>query len=140
MITVIFFIDVGVTEISTKTGSMRHAGTNDAVSIKICDGKEICCTTFLDTSGHDDHEKGHVDVFADPEDLASCISTRMNMKGGLTATLEKDGSDGWYAEWAQITLARGYAFTCTFGIWLDNDNGHTRSESAQCTQGMKFIK
>ena len=110
---------------------MNSASTDDAVSMTVCDSQH-CCTAVLNNAG-DDRKKGHVDMYADPAILGTCLTTRM--RGQLTATLTKEKSDGWYVDWAQIRLARGYSFTCMFNNWLDDNSGYTTSMTVSCNEG-----
>ena len=71
---------------------MSSAGTDDGVNMTVCDAANNCCTSVLDNPG-DDWKKGAVDTFSDQTTLGDCSS--MRLKGQLTATLSKDGSDGW---------------------------------------------
>ena len=79
-----------------------------------------CCTAVLncDDKSINDHKRGQVDMYAESSILGLCLTTRM--KGQLTATLKKDGSDAWYVDWAQIRLTRGNSFTCMFNNVLEN--------------------
>ena len=125
-----FVLDVGVTEISVKTGSMKWADTDDKVSITICDASENCCTTPLNKPGND-RVKGAVDVYTNPDNLGACSGVAMN-KGDLTVTLAKERSDGWYVDWAEIKLARGMSYSCLFDLWLVDNTGYSRSKTVQC--------
>ena len=126
----------GVTEISTKTGSMKNAGTDDYVSLTVCDTTGACCTTALDNKSVDDRQKGRVDTFADSLVLGDCFNARLD--GQLTATLSKLKSDGWYVEWAKIKLSSGKSFTCLFNSWLDNSGGHKNSMTVTCNKGKEL--
>ena len=114
---------------------MNHADTDDAASITICDMSGDCCSTPLNNPDINDREKGRVDTYSGPDDLGQCFNFVMG-KGDLSVTLEKERSDGWFVEWTEIKLAGGMSFNCAFNIWLDNDNGHSRSETVQCLKTM----
>merc|ERR1712038_119737 len=45
--------DIGVTGIIAKTGTSRSSGTDDSVSISVCDNDGSCCSTGLDNPGND---------------------------------------------------------------------------------------
>ena len=126
-----FVLDVGVTEISVKTGSIKWAGTDDKVSITICDASENCCSTPLNNPGND-RAKGAVDVYTNPDTLGACSEAAM-AKGDLTVTLAKERSDGWYVDWAEIQLAGGMSYSCLFDLWLDDNAEYSGSKTVQCS-------
>ena len=123
-----FVLDVWVTEISVKTGSMKWADTDDAVSITICDASENCWSTRLNKPGNG-RAKGAVDVYFNPDKIGACNDVAMG-KGDLSVTLEKVKSDGWYVDWAEIKIARG--MSCLFDLWLDHNTGYSRYKTVQC--------
>ena len=100
--------------------------------MRVCDTAGTCCTSILNNSGVD-RKKGSVNIYSDPEVLGDCFNT--GMKGQLSATLSKDKSNGWYVEWAQISLARGIYFTCMFNSWLDDASGYQNDMTVECTEG-----
>ena len=124
-------VDVGVTRISTKTGSSRYSGTNDNIIMSVCDNAGTCCSTALDNPG-DDFKRNAVDTYTNPKGLGECLTTAMS--GPITATLSKDGSDGWYVDWAQVQLAGGVLHTCNFTSWLDDASGYSREIAVQCNE------
>jgi len=123
--------ETGATEIWTKTSSRSYAGTNDNVEIKVCDFTN-CCTSDLDDPDKDDQVASSVEKFTDPNLLGTCFNT--SLKHELSATLSKDGSDGWYPDWAKIVLHQGRTFMCMFGTWLDDSAGYSTSMTTQCTE------
>jgi len=127
--------NVGITEISTETGSMRSADTDDSVTITVCDVSGGCCSNPLNIPSYDDRAVGHVDTYNRPDVLGQCYRF-VPARGDLTVTLEKTGSDGWNVQWTKVKLSGGRSFTCNFNIWLDNDNGHSNSETAQCQRDL----
>ena len=118
--------------ISTKTESRRSADTNDNVSMTVCDTTGSCCTSVLNNVGND-RKRGHVDTYTDPSVLGECFTT--HMKGQLNVTLTKDRTNGWYVDWAQVSLARGISFTCMFNSWLDDSTGYSNQMTVQCDEG-----
>ena len=129
------FLDVGVTRITTKTGTSRSSGTNDNVSMGVCDGNGTCCSTVLNNPG-DDRKVGRVDTYTNPKGLGECFTTAM--RGPIRATLSKDGSDGWYVNWAQVQLAKGVFHTCNFTSWLDDASGYSREMTVDCNESKKM--
>jgi len=125
--------DVGVTRITTKTGTSRSSGTNDNVSMGVCDGNGTCCSTVLNNPG-DDRKVGRVDTYTNPKGLGECFTTAM--RGPIRATLSKDGSDGWYVNWAQVQLAKGVFHTCNFTSWLDDASGYSREMTVDCNENV----
>ena len=128
-------LDVGITEISTETGSMRHAGTNDPVTITVCDVSGGCCSNPLNVPGYDDRVQGHVDTYNGPDVLGQCYDF-VPARGDLTVTLEKTRSNGWNVQWTKIELSGGRTFTCNFNIWLDDASGYSNSETVQCQRDL----
>ena len=104
--------------------------------MEVCNTKGQCCSTPLADPSKDDREKGKVDKYDTASMLGECFNT--NFWGDLTATLSKDGSDGWYVDWAAIKFGSGRSFTCTFNNWLDNDTGYSNNMTAGCTEGRIF--
>ena len=130
------FLEKGVTDIWTKTSPRKWAGTNDNVEIKVCDFTN-CCKVTLDDPERNDQERSAVDKFTDPNLLGTCFNT--SLKGKLSATLSKDGSDGWYPDWAKIVLYQGRTFLCNYGTWLDDSAGYSTSMTTQCLGTDKFV-
>jgi len=122
---------IGVGEVRTKTDSQNYANTNDNVFIKICDSGDNCCqSASLDNTDKDDFEKSAVDQFSESNMLGSC--SNIILYGDITATLSKDGDDGWYPKWSQIILNNGTEFICNFDLWLDSDTGYSNSKTVPC--------
>ena len=122
-----------ITEISAQTGWHKNAGTDDPVTISVCDVSGDCCSNSLNIPDHDDRVQGHLDTYSGPVVLGQCFNF-VPTRGDLTVALEKPGSDGWNVQWTKVKLSGGRTFTCNFNIWLDNDNGHSNSETVQCQQ------
>eukprot|EP00092_Neocalanus_flemingeri_P090264 GFUD01114316.1.p1 GENE.GFUD01114316.1~~GFUD01114316.1.p1 ORF type:complete len:634 (+),score=101.08 GFUD01114316.1:195-1904(+) len=102
--------------------------------MQVCDMKGRCCTTALNDPAVNNQETGNVDTFSS-DMLGDCSDG--NFYGDLTATLSKDGSDGWFVEWAEIKLDDGRFHTCMFNSWLDNDPNYdyTNSVTVNCDEG-----
>jgi len=124
----------GIIALSTKTGLHPASQTNDHVEMNVCDVTGTCCSAGLNHKDDSASRQivGKVDQYNDPSILGPCLSTRM--KGQLTATLRKKGSDGWFVEWAKIKLADGHSFTCEFKMWLDNEGGYTNDLTVPCME------
>ena len=114
---------------------MRSAGTNDPVTITICDVSGGCCSNHLNIQGYNDREPGHVDTYNNPDVLGQCYNF-VPAAGDLTVTLDKTKSNGWNVQWAKVIMSGGKTFTCNFNVWLDNDNGYSNSESVQCQRDL----
>ena len=127
-------LDVGITEISIQTGSIKAADTKDPATITVCDVSGGCCSNPLDVPGYNDRAQGHVDTYNGPDVLGQCYDF-VPARGDLTVTLEKTRSDGWYVQWTKVKLSCGRSFTCNFNTWLDIDVGYSNSETVQC-QGL----
>ena len=131
------FIDGGVEKITTKTDDRRWADTNDNIFITICDVSGSCCRTELDDRTRDDFKRGVIDDFTDASVLGEC--NNKEMKGQVTAKLEVEKNDGWFVNWAKISLTGGRLFTCNFNVWLDNDAKDpkiTNSKQVTCSEGI----
>eukprot|EP00092_Neocalanus_flemingeri_P104760 GFUD01134224.1.p1 GENE.GFUD01134224.1~~GFUD01134224.1.p1 ORF type:complete len:1144 (-),score=169.25 GFUD01134224.1:293-3652(-) len=124
--------DAGITEVWIKTGSQAKAKTNDKITIKICDSAEKCCKAILDNPAETDRMRSALDKYSNPDVLGSCFDSHLD--GELSMTLQKDGSNGWYVDWAKIFLGQGTSFSCSFGLWLDNDPGYYNSNTVQCKE------
>ena len=96
------------------------------MSLELCDKYNECCSTILDNPGTD-RRPGRIDKYTD---LGDCSSRILN--DVQTATLSKDGNDGWGVSWTNIRFTNGYVQTCTFNTWLDNEAGSTRTKTVEC--------
>eukprot|EP00092_Neocalanus_flemingeri_P012987 GFUD01013997.1.p1 GENE.GFUD01013997.1~~GFUD01013997.1.p1 ORF type:complete len:1217 (+),score=231.72 GFUD01013997.1:486-3653(+) len=106
--------------------------------MQVCDMKGRCCTTALNDPAVNNQETGNVDTFSS-DMLGDCSDG--NFYGDLTATLSKDGSDGWFVEWAEIKLDDGRFHTCMFNSWLDNDPNYdyTNSVTVNCAEEQNIV-
>ena len=111
-----------------KTADRGNAGTNDNVHIKICNSAANCCEANL---GHP--RQAALEKISDPAILGSCFNT--NVAGDISATLSKDGTDGWYPEWVQIIPHQGRSFRCAFNLWLDDASGYSTNKTVSCDDG-----
>ena len=131
------FTDGRVEKITTKTDDRRWADTNDNIFITICDATGSCCRTELEDRNRDDFKIGAIDDFTDASALGEC--NNKEMKGQVTAKLEVEKNDGWFVNWAKISLTGGRLFTCNFNVWLDNDSKDlkiTNSKQVPCSEGI----
>ena len=97
--------------------------------MSVCDSAGTCCSTALRRDYGDYVERNAVDTFTN---LGECLTTAMS--GPITATLSKDGSDGWYVNWAQVQFAGGFLHTCNFTSKLDDASGYSREITVQCNE------
>ena len=126
--------DQGISEIWTSTADRRWASTNDEISIEVCSRRGECCSTILnDPKGATPFRRGNTDKFGSWL-LNDCFGADF-WGSGITATLSKNGTDGWFVDWAEIKFADGRSYTCTYGQWLDYGNGNTNTRTASCEQG-----
>jgi len=103
------------------SGDVTYAGSDSSIYVTVGGGEE----TLMDTSGHDDHEEGSVDIYdlgeichADPSSL----------------TIRLDGSDGWHAASATIieygcTGSERYFFP--LNRWFDSGADSTGTFTAE---------
>ena len=124
----------GISEISTRTGEREWANTNDKVTIVLCDTKGLCCKSTLSNLAKDSQERGNVDTYNTTTMLGECFG--FNIWGDLTATLAKDGSDGWYVEYAEIKFGEKRGYTCNFNNWLDNSEDNRNFMTVDCEEGI----
>ena len=69
--------------------------------------------------------------------LGSCFNT--DLTGEVSVTLSKDGSNGWYPEWAQIFTDNGISYLCTFGTWMDDSGSYSNTMTVDCDEGKNII-
>ena len=82
---------IGVTEISTTTGSANHAGTTGEVDVDLFDINNNCCQLPLDNPG-DDRDLGATDVY-DGATLNAC--DKFTPHGGLQVKVNLAGDNAW---------------------------------------------
>ena len=103
-----------------KTGTLAWAGTNDRITLSICDNESTCCyMNDVDDPNVDDHEPGHIDVYTDTE-LRGC--NQFHLKSIFKIVAEISGSDGWNPEWFKIEMDDFVYFECDnlSGAWVDD--------------------
>ena len=95
-----------------------------------------CCTTILDDPAVNVRKNGNIDKFAGAR-LGDCSD--QSFYGDLTATLTKDGSDGWFVEWAKIKFDDSRSYTCNFNTFLDNSGKYSNSMTVNCDKGNEIF-
>ena len=106
---------------------------NDAVTIALCTTTNgLCCNSTLDDPTKDDRAIGNIDTYSTASILGECFGT--NFQSYLTATLAKDGNDGWFVDYAEIKLGENRSYTCDFNNWPDNSDGYTNSMTVKCEE------
>jgi len=119
------YSQVGVTEISVKTGDESSAESDAGVNLEICDGLGTCCHTLpLDNTGND-RKTGQTDVYSGST-LSDCSQYSLDPSGQWTAQLILEDTwhadNAWYVDWIRI-LTKDADFTkkqfnCDVGAWL----------------------
>ena len=62
-----------MTEISTKTGTLKHAESDCGAELEICNVEGVCCkTSNLNNMPGDDRESGQTDVYTKETILGLC--------------------------------------------------------------------
>ncbi len=101
------------------TGDVKNAGTDDSVKVQLRSDN----VTWVDY-GRDDFERGDTFTY----DLTLDNINRLNDITKLK--IAKTGSDGWCVRSLDLIINGRVIYTRNFNspcLWLDNDNGHSRS-------------
>ena len=62
-----------MTEISTKTGTLKHAESDCGAELEICNVEGVCCkTSKLNNQPGNDRESGQTDVYTKETVLGAC--------------------------------------------------------------------
>lgn len=121
-------IPVWRTQLRVETCDVKHAGTDDGVYVTLRNGGP---KYYLDYGG-DDRERGDVEYY---DVVYSGISTVRDIQ---QLTIGKTGSDGWCIKNAQLLINNStspvFTYAWSSGLWLDNDNGHSRTKTFSSSQ------
>ena len=98
----------------------------------MCNTKGLCCNSTLDDPAKDDRANGNVDTYS----TASMLVLAPTCGGDLTATLAKDGSNGWFVDYAEIRFGGNRSYTSNFRNWLDKDHGYNNCMTVDCKEGI----
>jgi len=117
-----------VSSIAIKTGTVPNAQSDCRAVMELCDRQRNCCQTTPNGQGLDnpgnDRESGQTDIYTNRAVLGNCAHAGNLVGGPVTAKLTSSnpgGDNGWFVDWARITMSTGAVFSCPMRAWLDRN-------------------
>merc|ERR1719507_2582739 len=117
-----------VSSIAIKTGTVPNAQSDCRAVMELCDRQRNCCQTTPNGQGLDnpgnDRESAQTDIYTNRALLGNCAHAGNLVGGPVTAKLTSSnpgGDNGWFVDWARITMSTGVVFSCPMRAWLDRN-------------------